>query len=149
MLFTRRSANLAVLIVLACTVALLGDVPSGPRPASAAAPAGSVSPTVGSPAALLPSAVLPGAVLPSASRTVGKPRVNLPTRPGSVFSYPNRGKKKQVTIRKRVLNTIKSTWGGPRGTHGSALPSNGRIRIATWTFDDWAIARSLVWAHKR
>ncbi len=53
---------------------------------------------------------------PSASRTVGKPRVNLPTRPGSVFSYPNRGKKKQVTIRKRVLNTIKSTWGGPRGT---------------------------------
>ena len=29
------------------------------------------------------------------------------------------------------------------------LPINGRIRIATWTFDDWAIARSLYWAHKR
>ena len=149
MLFIRRSATLAVLVVLACTVALLGGVPAGSRPAAATARTGSVSPTAGSPAALLPSAAKPSAVLPGASRTVGKPRVNLPTRPGSVFSYPNRGKKKQVTIRKRVLNTIKSTWGGPRGTGGAALPTNGRIRIATWTFDDWAIARSLVWAHKR
>jgi len=144
MLIIRRSATLAVLIVLACTVALLGDVPAGPRPAAAAAPTGSVSTTAGSPAALLPSAVLPGA-----SRPVGKPRVNLPTRPGSVFSYPNRGRKKQVTIRKRVLNTIKSTWGGRRGNLGAAKRANGRIRIATWTFDDWAIARALYWAHKR
>ena len=43
-------------------------------------------------------------------------------RPGSVFSYPNRGKTKQVAIRKRVLNTIKSTWGGRRYSSGSALP---------------------------
>jgi phosphatidylserine/phosphatidylglycerophosphate/cardiolipin synthase-like enzyme len=70
-------------------------------------------------------------------------------RPGSVFSFPNRGKKQQVAIRKRVLNTIKSTWGGRRYSSGAARPSNGRIRIATWTFDDWAIARALYWAHKR
>ena len=43
-------------------------------------------------------------------------------RPGSVFSYPNRGKKKQLAIRNRILNTIKSTWGGRRYSSGSALP---------------------------
>jgi len=144
MLFIRRSATLAVLVVLACAVALLGDVPAGPRPAAAAARTGSVSPTAGAPAALLPSAVTP-----KASSTVGRPRVNAPITPGSVFSYPNRGKKKQVAIRKRILNTIKSTWGGHRYSSGAAYSSNGRIRIATWTFDDWAIARALVWAHKR
>ena len=53
------------------------------------------------------------------------------------------------TIRKRILNTIKSTWGGRRYSSGSAYRGNGKIRIATWTFDDMAIARSLYWAHKR
>jgi len=143
MLFLRRSTTLAVLIVLGCTLALLGDVPAGPRPAAAAARPGSVGSST-----VIPSTVFT-AVLPGASRTVGRPRVNLPTRPGSVFSYPNRGKKEQVAIRKRLLNTIKSTWGGRRYSSGSARPSNGRIRIATWSFDDWAVARALYAAHKR
>jgi phosphatidylserine/phosphatidylglycerophosphate/cardiolipin synthase-like enzyme len=70
-------------------------------------------------------------------------------RPYSVFSYPNRGRKQQVSIRKRILDTIKSTWGGRRYSSGTAMHSNGRIRIATWTFDDWAIARALYQAHRR
>jgi phosphatidylserine/phosphatidylglycerophosphate/cardiolipin synthase-like enzyme len=70
-------------------------------------------------------------------------------RPGSVFSYPNRGKKKQLAIRNRILNTIKSTWGGRRYSSGSVYPTNGRIRIATWTFQDWAIAKALWKAYKR
>jgi len=147
MLLIRRSATIAVLTVLACTVTLLG-ASTGPRGAAEAA--GTSARSVASPNAVSPRSVSPKSVNPSAARrVVGKPRVNLATRPGSVFSFPNRGKKKQRTIRKRILNTIKSTWGGRRYSSGAAYPANGRIRIATWTFDDMAIARALYWAHKR
>jgi len=140
MLFIRRSATIAALTVLACTISLLGGFSASPRGAATAAGTSSVS----------PAAVHPNGVSPRASHTsVGRPRVNAPMRAGSVFSYPNRGKRKQVAIRKRILNTIKSTWGGRRYSSGSARPSNGRIRIATWTFADWAIARALSRAHKR
>ena len=129
MLFTRRSATIAALTALACTISLLGGFSASPRTAAAAAGTSGVS----------PAALSPAGVSPRASHTsIGKPRVNAPMRSGSVFSYPNRGKRKQVAIRKRILNTIKSTWGGRRYSSGSALPSNGRIRIATWTFEDSA-----------
>ena len=139
MLLIRRSAAIAVLTVLACTVTLLG-ASTGPRGAAEAADTSAKSP-----AAVSRAAVKPGA----ARRVVGKPRVNLATQPGTVFSYPNRGKKKQRTIRKRILNTIRSTWGGPRYRSGAAYAKNGKIRVATWAFDDMAIARALYWAHKR
>jgi hypothetical protein len=145
MLFIRRSATIAALTVLACTISLLGGFSASPRGAATAAGTSSTSTNAVSPAAMSPRAVSPGA----SHTTVGKPRVNAPMRSGSVFSYPNRGKRKQVAIRKRILNTIKSTWGGRRYSSGTALPSNGRIRIATWTFQDWAIARALYKAHKR
>ena len=144
MLFIRRSATLAVLTVLACTVTLLGAASPAPRASAAAAGTSSVSPS-----AVSPKAVSPRAVKPKTATTVGRPPRNTPMRPGSVFSYPNRGKKKQLAIRNRVLNTIKSTWGGRRYSSGSVYPSNGRIRIATWTFQDWAIARALWKAYKR
>ena len=48
-----------------------------------------------------------------------------------------------------MLNTIKGTWGGPRTSIGTPMPGNGTIRIVTWTFDDWAIARALVAARAR
>ena len=144
MLFIRRSATIAVLTVLACTVTLLGDVSQVrarvPRPPRTS----SVSPTTACTQLPCCPPRATGRIAPGAARTVGKPRVNLPMRPGSVFSYPNRGKKKQVAIRKRILNTIKSTWGGRAHQLWAARPRNGRIRIATWTFDDWAIARALV-----
>ena len=114
-----------MLAVLVCTLTLLGGLPSGASGAVAATRT------------------------PAATSAVGQPRVNAPVHPGTVVSYPNRKKSYQVTIRNRVLNTINSTWGGPRYSSGSAYPGNGTIRIATWTFDDWAIARALYAAHKR
>ena len=125
MLFTRRSATIAVLVVLACTTSLLGGFSAGPRGAASAAGASSMSP----PSAVSPRAVSPAAVKPPASHTgLGRPRVNAPIRPGSVFSYPNRGKKNQVAIRQRILNTIKSTWGGRRFRTGVRAPVERQIR---------------------
>ena len=144
MLFIRRSATIAVLTVLACTVTLLG-----------AALAGSARKCRGrrhqlrEPQCRDSQCCEPQCREPKTATTVGRPPRNTPMRPGSVFSYPNRGKKKQLAIRNRVLNTIKSTWGGRRYSSGSVYPSNGRIRIATWTFQDWAIARALWKAYKR
>ena len=68
---------------------------------------------------------------------------------GSYFSFPNRGKAAKFAIRNRVLATIKSTVGGPRTANGLPGPGNGTIRIATWSFKDWAIARALVAARNR
>jgi phosphatidylserine/phosphatidylglycerophosphate/cardiolipin synthase-like enzyme len=126
MALPRRSALAAVLTTLACVLTLLAEVPATSAPTASAASTAS-----------------------TASSVVGQPPRNLGTHPGTVVNYPNRGKRLQVTIRQRVLNTINSTWGGPRYSSGSAYPGNGTIRIATWTFDDWAIARALYRAHKR
>lgn len=82
-------------------------------------------------------------------RVPGQPPRNYVIPTGSLFSYPNRGRKYQTTIRNRVLYTIQSTWGGPLDRYGAPLPTNGRIRIVTWSFDDWTIARALVAAKKR
>ena len=139
MLFSRRSAAIAVLTVLACTATLLGDVSAAPRVSAAAAATSAATPSTSAPRALSPKA----------STTIGRPPLDAPMRPGSVFSYPNRGKTRQVAIRNRVLHTIKSTWGGRRYSSGSVYPTNGRIRIATWTFQDWAIAKALWKAYKR
>ena len=67
----------------------------------------------------------------------------------SYFSYPNRGKAAKLAIRNRVLRTIQSTWGGHKTRAGLARAGNGRIRIATWSFKDWTVARALVAAHNR
>ncbi len=65
------------------------------------------------------------------------------------FAYPNGKKADKVAIRNRVLKTIQSTWGGPRTRAGLARSGNGTIRIATWSFEDWTIARALVAARNR
>jgi phosphatidylserine/phosphatidylglycerophosphate/cardiolipin synthase-like enzyme len=80
---------------------------------------------------------------------VGQPRRNYVIPPSSYFSFPNRSKMERLAIRNRVLYTIQSTWGGARNSLGGPLPANGKIRIATWSFDDWAIAKALVAARKR
>ncbi len=41
--------------------------------------------------------------------------------PTSYFSFPNRSKAESVAIRKRVLLSIQSTWGGPRTRAGTPL----------------------------
>ncbi len=82
-------------------------------------------------------------------KVVGQPRRNYVIPPGSYFNFPNRGKADQMAIRNRILYSIQSTWGGKRNSLGGPLPANGRIRIATWSFDDWVIARALVAARDR
>ncbi len=124
----RRSATVAVVATIAFVLTLVGD-------ASATTRTGPVK--------QIPVKQIPVATV------VGAPPVNAPIAQGSYFSYPNRTKREKVVIRKRVLNTIKSTWGGPRDAYGAAVAGNGTIRIATWTLKDWAIARALYQAHRR
>ncbi len=86
---------------------------------------------------------------PTKPRIVGQPPRNYVIPQTSFFSFPNRSKKERMAIRNRVLYTIQSVWGGPRDSLGSPLPTNGTIRIATWSFDDWVVAKALWAAHKR
>ncbi len=86
----------------------------------------------------------------ASAATVGQPSRDYVIPSGSLFAYPNRGSLDRVAIRNRVLYTIQSTWGGPRDpSTGVPLAGNGTIRIATWSFNDWAIARALVAARNR
>jgi hypothetical protein len=82
-------------------------------------------------------------------RVVGRPPRSVLVPPTSYFSFPNRSKAERQAIRKRVLLSIQSTWGGRRTRAGTPLKTNGTIRIATWSFDDWDIAKALVAARKR
>ena len=82
-------------------------------------------------------------------RVPGQPPTNYVVPQGSYFSFPNRTAHDRQAIRGRVLATVRSVWGGPRNAYGAPLPTNGTIRIATWTFDDWQMARALVAAKKR
>ena len=79
----------------------------------------------------------------TAARVAGQPPSNYRIAPTSYFSFPNRSRASKLEIRNRVLRTINSTWGGRKTPAGLARQGNGTIRIATWTFKDWAIARAL------
>ncbi len=68
---------------------------------------------------------------------------------GARFGYLKRGKAEQARIRAAVLATIQSTWGGPRDRYGLPLATNGKIRVATWSFGDKTIAKALVAARNR
>lgn len=80
---------------------------------------------------------------------VGQPPADYVIEPDSYFSFPNRSVAERMAIRDRVLHTIESVWGGPRTASGAAEDGNGTIRIATWTFNDWEVARALVAARDR
>ncbi len=79
----------------------------------------------------------------------GTPPEMMMPRPGAVFSYPNRSTKERFAIRRKVLHTIRSTWGSPRDQLGAAGAGAGTIRISTWSFNDKTIARALWRAHRR
>ena len=125
MLLRRCSAGTTVLVSLACLITLVGLPPAG------------AAVTASKPERH------------QARHPVGQPPLNAPVRQGVVFNYPNRAKPEQRNIRKRILRTIKSTWGGRRDRLHAARPTNGSIRIATWTFNDMKLARALYAAHRR
>ncbi|MEO5651966.1 MAG: phospholipase D-like domain-containing protein [Marmoricola sp.] len=85
----------------------------------------------------------------NARRAVGAPPLRYTPGARAYFSYPNRSASAAMTIRDRVLKTAKSTWGGPKTRRNLVSPGNGTIRIATWSFNDWAIAKALVAARNR
>jgi hypothetical protein len=89
------------------------------------------------------------AVAPAADSARAAARLNYVIAGGSYFSFPNRGKAAKFAIRNRILGTIKSVVGGPRLGNGLPADGNGTIRIATWSFKDWGIARALVAARNR
>jgi phosphatidylserine/phosphatidylglycerophosphate/cardiolipin synthase-like enzyme len=82
-------------------------------------------------------------------KPVGTPPGSYVPTATSYFSYPNTNRSDSLAIRNRVLRTINSTWGGGRTSIGTPLAGNGAIRMTTWSFDDWEIARALVAARKR
>jgi hypothetical protein len=85
----------------------------------------------------------------AAAPVVGRPVRNYVMPATSYFSFPNRSKAERMAIRNKVLFMIQSVWGGPRNSLGQPARGNGTIRIATWSFDDWDVAKALVAAHKR
>ena len=120
--------------VVVLALALMASVFAVAGPSSAAPAAKTAAPAAAATAA-------------KAARVVGQPPMRYTIPANSYFAYPNGAKQ---AIRAKVLATIKSTWGGPRQP-GNGLPAdgNGTIRIATWSFKDWEIARALVAAKNR
>lgn len=130
---SRHRPQHRLLAALVPTIALLCSLLApGATPAAHAAPA---------PAAAAPAAVH--------TAVVGQPPRSYVIPATSHFSFPNRSTLERLAIRNRVLYTIQSVWGGPRNSLGTPMPGNGSIRIATWSFSDWAVARSLVAARNR
>ena len=105
----------------------------------------------GASSAAAPVAAQPAArkAAPAAARVAGQPPQNYVIPPTSFFAYPNTNGADRMAIRGRVLRTINSTWGGRKTPAGLARTGNGTIRIATWTFKDWNVARALVNARTR
>ncbi len=92
------------------------------------------------------------AVVPAragAKRNPYAPPRNYVPYSGTRFGYLKAGKANQSRIRNTVLGTIESVWGGPRDRYGMPLASNGKIRIATWSFGDKGIAKALLAARNR
>ena len=128
-MFTRRTAaSLTGLIVLAGSLSVIGTAQAAPQVRAA---------SVQQPAAGMRAAV------------AGQPPRNYVIPAGTLFSFPNKGSGSKLAIRNRVLYTIQSVWGGPRDSHGLPLSTNGTIRLATWSFNDMAVAKALYAAHLR
>lgn len=83
------------------------------------------------------------------ARYLGIPKYRYVVPPATYFSYPNRSEAESLAIRDRVLATVRSTWGARRNSLGMPLPRGGTIRMASWSFDDWPMARALVAAKNR
>jgi phosphatidylserine/phosphatidylglycerophosphate/cardiolipin synthase-like enzyme len=164
MLLRRRPVALSVVAAMACITPLFGFVPSAsadqvestsspsasPSTNASATPGASTAPEASpTPEPSTPPETAAKAKVAAKAEAVGKPPQNNAARPGTVMNYPNRSSKERTAIRRRILNTINSTWGGPRDKYHAASAGNGTIRMTTWTFFDMGIAQALARAHKR
>jgi phosphatidylserine/phosphatidylglycerophosphate/cardiolipin synthase-like enzyme len=124
----RTSTVIAGILVLASTLTVAGTAGAAPSPRT-------ISPNQ------------PTIAVPAAAPNWTPPRNYAPPS-GSFFAFPNRSGAERLAIRNRVLFTTQSVWGGPRDRNGLPI-SGGQIRMATWSFSDWDIAKALVAAHRR
>ena len=83
------------------------------------------------------------------AQLLGVPKRSYVVPQDTYFSFPNRSTAESLAIRDRVLATVQSTWGARRNSLGLPLPGGGTIRMASWSFDDWPMARALVAARNR
>ncbi|MCW2837605.1 MAG: hypothetical protein JWQ15_1719, partial [Marmoricola sp.] len=135
-MFTRSSvASFAGLVVLVSSLSVATGV------SASASPAGTVARTAAGTVVRTQTA--------SAARVAGQPPRNYVVPSGARFAFPNRSKSERLAIRLSVLYTVQSTWGGVLDRYKLPLASNGRIRMATWSFKDMGIARALVAAKNR
>ena len=104
----RSTAVLAGALALATALSVAVAVAPAPATAAAVAPKTVQAPTV------------------ARTAVVGKPPKNYAIQPGTYFSFPNRTAGSRVNIRNRVLNTVMSTWGGPRTRCTSRWPATAR-----------------------
>lgn len=140
MKFSHRLALLPVVALAGAAVI----VPMGTATAAGTA-AGRVTSQAAKPAA---TTVKPAAQAATATKSRYTPPANYAMPAGQYFSFPNRGKALQQQIHNRVLATVRSVWGGPRDRYHSSI-SGGTIRMATWSFNDMAMAKALVAAYRR
>jgi hypothetical protein len=119
----RRSALLAALTALVCTISMA----CGGSPASS-----STTPASGAKAVAIKAA------------SPGQPPSNSVLGNGSYFSYPNNSSR--TAIRNRVVRTINSTWG--KYSVGGEV-HRGKIYMTTWSFNDMGVRNALVDAAKR
>ena len=120
----RRSAFLAALTALVCTISLSTGLPTSAGASTAS-----------------------GGVKSLAIRAAaGEPPSNYVVGNGSYFSYPNTSS--ATAIRNRVLRTINSTWGKYTDPADGQM-KRGKIYMTTWSFNDWGVRDALVEAAKR
>jgi hypothetical protein len=110
---------------------------------------GALAAVPGANAAPRPAAAVPQVALPHTSTANAAPPMRFTVQRGSYFSFPNTTQQDEYAIHDKVLNSVKSTWGGPRNRYGGAVKRNGTIRMATWSFKDWGMAHALVAAYHR
>jgi hypothetical protein len=108
----------------------------------------------------VPTPVCPEADVRQPGATMTPPGA-APMGQGTYFSYPNRSAGERVAIRNRVVNSINATWGrwytpkrqdlrpGCAQRISGWDVHRGTIRMATWTFNDWAVRDALVKAAQR
>ena len=84
----------------------------------------------------------------TSARVVGQPPARYTIPANSYFSYPN-GRGEAGHPRQGAGDHQQHLGRPPSAGNGLPADGNGTIRIATWSFKDWAIAHALVAAKNR
>lgn len=139
------------LALLACLAMLVAVLPATSAGATEGSRSGVIAPSVTKPGDAWFSRCWVGNPPADCGAPRGRDYKYFTSPSGFFYSFPNTNYADKVQIHNRILNTIKSTWGGPRASSVNVWnpAKSGRISIATWSFEDWDMAYALVDAMKR